>query len=90
MLSLTWMRSAWKVRVAGSMPSRERGRTRRTILASCAVRVTGAVRRAAARRAGREGLFRSVGVDALELFTDRPYDASLVRFFQRRARRLQR
>jgi len=45
---------------------------------------------AAARRAGREGLFRSVGVDALELFTDRPYDASLVRFFQRRARRLQR
>jgi uncharacterized protein (DUF58 family) len=45
---------------------------------------------AAARRAGREGLFRSVGVDALELFTDRPYDASLVRFFHRRARRLQR
>ncbi len=45
---------------------------------------------AAARRAGREGQFRSMGVDALELFTDRPYDASLVRFFHKRARRLQR
>ncbi len=45
---------------------------------------------AAARRAGREAQFRAMGVDALELFTDRPYDASLVRFFQKRARRLQR
>jgi uncharacterized protein (DUF58 family) len=45
---------------------------------------------AAERRAGREALFRSIGVDALELFTDRPYDVPLVRFFHRRARRLAR
>ena len=38
----------------------------------------------------REGLFRSVGVDALDLHTDRPYDAALVRFFHRRARRMAR
>jgi uncharacterized protein (DUF58 family) len=44
----------------------------------------------AARRAAREALFRSVGIDALELYTDRPYDAPLVRFFQRRARRMAR
>jgi uncharacterized protein (DUF58 family) len=42
------------------------------------------------RRATREALFRSVGVDALELFTDRPYDVPLVRFFHRRARRMSR
>ncbi len=42
------------------------------------------------RRAGREALFRSVGVDALELHTDRPYDLPLVRFFHRRARRMAR
>ncbi len=42
------------------------------------------------RRAAREGLFRAVGVDALELFTDRPYDVPLVRFFHRRARRMSR
>jgi uncharacterized protein (DUF58 family) len=42
------------------------------------------------RRAGREALFRSVGVDALELHTDRPYDIPLVRFFHRRARRMAR
>jgi uncharacterized protein (DUF58 family) len=45
---------------------------------------------AAARRAARETLFRSVGVDSLELFTDRPYDVPLVRFFHRRARRMSR
>jgi uncharacterized protein (DUF58 family) len=45
---------------------------------------------AAKRRGEREALFRSVGVDALELHTDRPYDVALVRFFHRRARRLNR
>jgi uncharacterized protein (DUF58 family) len=44
----------------------------------------------AARRAARGTLFRSVGIDALELYTDRPYDVPLVRFFQRRARRMAR
>ena len=44
----------------------------------------------AARRAAREGLFRAVGIDTLELFTDRPYDVPLVRFFQKRARRMAR
>ena len=42
------------------------------------------------RRAKREALFRSVGVDALELFTDRSYDVPLVRFFHRRAKRVGR
>ncbi len=42
------------------------------------------------RRSARESLFRSVGVDALELYTDRPYDVPLVRFFHRRARRMHR
>jgi len=42
------------------------------------------------RRAHREALFRAVGVDALELHTDRPYDVPLVRFFHRRARRMAR
>jgi uncharacterized protein (DUF58 family) len=42
------------------------------------------------RRAQREALFRSVGVDALELHTDRPYDVPLVRFFHLRARRMRR
>ena len=45
---------------------------------------------AAERRAAREALFRRIGVDALEVFTDRPYDAPLVRFFQKRARRMSR
>src|SRR6266850_3521950 len=45
---------------------------------------------ATGRRAAREGLFRSVGVDSLELFTDRPYDVPLVRFFHKRARRMRR
>ncbi|MFQ5877132.1 MAG: DUF58 domain-containing protein [Acidobacteriota bacterium] len=45
---------------------------------------------AAERRAARESLFRSTGIDALELFTDRPYDVPLVRFFHRRARRMSR
>jgi uncharacterized protein (DUF58 family) len=42
------------------------------------------------RRAARESLFRSVGVDALDLRTDRPYDVPLVRFFHQRARRMTR
>jgi uncharacterized protein (DUF58 family) len=42
------------------------------------------------RRARRQALFRSVGVDALELHTDRPYDVPLVRFFRQRARRMSR
>jgi uncharacterized protein (DUF58 family) len=42
------------------------------------------------RRAERQTLFRSIGVDALDLFTDRPYDVPLVRFFHRRAKRLRR
>jgi uncharacterized protein (DUF58 family) len=45
---------------------------------------------ASERRAQREALFRSVGVDALELHTDRPYDVPLVRFFHLRARRMWR
>jgi hypothetical protein len=40
------------------------------------------------RRLQRQALFRSVGVDALELRTDRPYDVPLVRFFHQRARRM--
>ena len=42
------------------------------------------------RRAAREGLFRANAIDCLELFTDRPYDAPLLRFFHRRARRMSR
>ena len=42
------------------------------------------------RRRQREALFRSIGVDALELRTDRPYDVPLVRFFHQRARRMSR
>ncbi|HZM69880.1 MAG TPA: DUF58 domain-containing protein [Candidatus Cryosericum sp.] len=42
------------------------------------------------RRSGRQSLFRSVGVDSLELRTDRPYDVPLVRFFRQRARRMSR
>lgn len=42
------------------------------------------------RRTTRQSLFRSVGVDALELRTDRPYDVPLVRFFRQRARRMSR
>ncbi len=42
------------------------------------------------RRARRDALFRAVGMDALELFTNRPYDVPLVRFFHRRARRMSR
>ena len=40
------------------------------------------------RRAAREALFRANAIDCLELFTDRPYDAPLIRFFHRRARRM--
>jgi len=45
---------------------------------------------AAQRRAAREALFRANAIDCLELFTDRPYDAPLLRFFHRRARRMSR
>jgi len=45
---------------------------------------------AAERRQARESLFRSIGIDALDLRTDRRYDLPLVRFFHRRARRLSR
>ena len=45
---------------------------------------------AAGRRAARQALFRANAIDALELFTDRSYDASLVRFFHQRARRMSR
>lgn len=43
--------------------------------------------RALARRAERTRLFRSLGIDFIELSTDRPYDVPLVRFFAARARR---
>ena len=42
------------------------------------------------RRSTREALFRANAIDSLELFTDRPYEAALVRFFHRRARRMSR
>jgi len=42
------------------------------------------------RRSTREALFRANAIDSLELYTDRPYEASLVRFFHRRARRMSR
>jgi len=42
------------------------------------------------RRAARDALFRANAIDCLELFTDRPYDAPLIRFFHRRARRMSR
>src|SRR5262249_40816040 len=45
---------------------------------------------AQARRAARENLFRANAIDSLELFTDRPYEVPLVRFFHRRARRMSR
>jgi uncharacterized protein (DUF58 family) len=44
-------------------------------------------RRSAEARAARlQGLFQKLAVDAVELWTDRAYDAPLVRFFARRAR----
>ena len=45
---------------------------------------------AAGRRTAREALFRANAIDNLELFTDRSYDAPLVRFFHKRARRMSR
>jgi uncharacterized protein (DUF58 family) len=42
------------------------------------------------RRAAREALFRANAIDSLELFTDRPYEVPLIRFFHRRARRMSR
>jgi uncharacterized protein (DUF58 family) len=45
---------------------------------------------AAARRTARNALFRANAIDALELFTDRPYDVPLIRFFHKRARRMSR
>ena len=45
---------------------------------------------AQARRSDREALFRANAIDSLELFTDRPYEVPLIRFFHRRARRMSR
>ena len=45
---------------------------------------------AALRRTARETLFRANAIDNLELFTDRPYEVPLIRFFHRRARRMSR
>ncbi|OLD66118.1 MAG: hypothetical protein AUI52_05305, partial [Acidobacteria bacterium 13_1_40CM_2_68_10] len=42
------------------------------------------------RRVARETLFRANAIDNLELFTDRPYDVPLLRFFHKRARRMSR
>ena len=41
---------------------------------------------AAARLAARRSLLRRLGIDAVELSTDVPYDVPLIRFFERRAR----
>jgi uncharacterized protein (DUF58 family) len=43
--------------------------------------------RAVRRREERRRLFRKLGIDFVELATDRPYDVPLVRFFDARARR---
>ena len=43
--------------------------------------------RALERRERRNKLFRSLGIDSVDLSTDRPYDLPLVRFFEARARR---
>ncbi|MGH9867147.1 MAG: DUF58 domain-containing protein [Candidatus Polarisedimenticolia bacterium] len=43
--------------------------------------------RALRRLDERRRLFRKLGIDAVELRTDRPYDVPLVRFFEMRARR---
>ena len=44
-------------------------------------------RRALERRDQRRRFFRTLGIDSLEVATDRPYDLPLVRFFETRARR---
>ena len=44
-------------------------------------------RRALERRDQRRRFFRNLGIDSLEVATDRPYDLPLVRFFETRARR---
>lgn len=41
----------------------------------------------AAAAGQRQRLFRSLGIDEIEVFTDRPYLPSLVRFFRKRERR---
>ncbi|MFQ5700560.1 MAG: DUF58 domain-containing protein, partial [Acidobacteriota bacterium] len=46
--------------------------------------------RARERRQERESLFRKLGIDAIDLSTDRPYDLPLIRFFAMRARRARR
>lgn len=43
--------------------------------------------RALARREERHRLFRRLGMDAIDLASDRPYDIPLIRFFEARARR---
>jgi uncharacterized protein (DUF58 family) len=45
---------------------------------------------ASKRRTVREALFRANAIDNLELYTDRPYDVPLIRFFRRRAHRMSR
>ena len=42
---------------------------------------------AESRQEERRTLFRRLGIDSVELRTDQPYDAPLIRFFERRARR---
>ena len=44
-------------------------------------------RRRAATAERRRQLFQSLGIDEIEVFTDRPYMPSLVRFFRKRERR---
>lgn len=46
--------------------------------------------RAIERRRRRQQLFRSLGIDSVDLTTHKPYDMPLVRFFHARSRRLRR
>jgi uncharacterized protein (DUF58 family) len=45
-------------------------------------------KRAEERAAARDALFKNLGIETIRLRTGEPYDAPLVRFFERRARRL--
>ena len=56
---------------------------------SAAVRQQYQQRRAAAM-AQRQQLFHTLGLDAIEVYTDEPYITPLMRFFRQRERRLQR
>lgn len=42
------------------------------------------------RRLQRQKIFRTAGVDFIEIFSDQPYEIPLVRFFRRRALRMRR